>query len=62
MINLLLYQTLAFTIHGKKFKNHTKIINICIRYSRLFSQVSLKKREVGLSALRNALDNRNISL
>ena len=25
---MLLYQTLAFTIHGKKEKSHTKIINL----------------------------------
>ena len=28
MVNMLLYQTLAFTIHGKIYKINTKIINL----------------------------------
>ena len=28
LINMLLYQTLAFTIHNKILKSHTKIINL----------------------------------
>ena len=28
VINILFYQTLAFTIHGKKLKSHTKEINL----------------------------------
>ena len=28
MVNMLLYQILAFTIHGKISRSHTKIINL----------------------------------
>ena len=28
MLNMLLYQILAFTIHGKISRSHTKIINL----------------------------------
>ena len=27
VVNILLYQILGYTMHGKKFKNHTKTIN-----------------------------------